>query len=241
MPSWFRNQKTKDTEVKLTSAVELASISPADLEIEKKWLQLARVDGADFEFFYRKYYDTILIFISGEIKDSHVAQELTNEVFSLALDKLDKFQWQGYSFGAWLFQIARNLRSEENRKQSLNLEVPWESEHEDVEDPNADAELKDDTDVLRYCIENLDPVRRQVFQARYWSRMKVKEIAIVLDLNVSQVKNHLVRGRVHLRRCLMKNGLERGLSAEKMKMIDGSAIEDEGWGLVEDKDGGSSE
>lgn len=241
MPSWFRNQKPKDDEVTPTSVVEHASISPADLEIEKKWLQLARVDGKKFEFFYRKYYDILLVFISGEIKDSQVAQELTNEVFSIALDKLDNFQWQGYSFGAWLFQIAKNLRSEENRKQSRNPEVLWESEHENVEDPSFDLERKDDADALRYCIENLEPERRQVFQARYWSRMKVREIAIILDLNESQVKNHLIRGRVLLRRCLMANGLERGLSVEKMKMIGESAVEDEGWGLVEDKDEKSSE
>jgi len=236
MPNWFWNQNPKEEEAPEASLAELAACTPEDLEIEKKWLQLTRVDGGKFEYFYRKYYDTMMIYISAEIEDPHLAQNLTDEVFSLALDRLDKFQWQGYSFGAWLFQIARNLRSNEVRRQGRSVEVPWESEHDDVEDPRDVVGQMEDADVLNFCIENLDPVRRQVFQAFYWSNLLVKEIAVVLDLSESNVKNHLMRGRVHLRRCLMENGMERGLSDEKLKMIRESTIEDEGWKLVEDDD-----
>jgi len=240
MPKWFWNQKPKDDEAPEVSALELVSYTSEDLEIGKKWLQLTRVDGSKFEFFYRKYYDTILIFISGEIRDPDVAQELTNEVFSIAIDRLDKFQWQGYSFGAWLFQIARNVRLSEIRQQRRSVEVPWESEHEDVEDSRDVADQKENADALEFCIENLDPVRRQVFQAFYWSRLKAREIAIVLDMSESNVNNHLLRGKVQLRRCLLENGLERGLSNEKMKMIGEATVEEEGWSLVGDGDEKSS-
>ncbi len=237
MPSWFRKQSPKEEQAAELSSAEPASGLPSDLEIEKKWLQLTRVDPAKFEFFYRKYYDTILIFISGEINNPEVAQELTNEVFSVALDRLDKFQWQGYSFGAWLFQIARNLRLAERREQSQNPEAPWETMQEDVADLNgasADQDKKEDSAVLAYCISKLAPVRRQVFQAHYWSQMKVREVALVLDLSESNVKMHLQRGRVDLRRCLLKNGMERGLSAAKIKMISESSIREEGWSLIGD-------
>ncbi len=240
MPKWLWNRKPKDDEALEASMGGHASITPEDLELEKKWLQLTRVDGSKFEFFYRKYYDTILIFISGEVKNPDVAQELTNEVFSIALDKLDSFQWQGYSFGAWLFQIARNMRLEEGRKQRRSPEVSWETEHENIADPADEAGLLEDRDILRFCIENLDPVRRQVFQARYWSKLKLREIAVIMDLSETNVKNHLSRGRVQLRRCLLEHGMDRGLSVEKMKMIKKSAMKDEGWGLVDGGKGKSS-
>ncbi len=239
MPSWFWNRKPKE-ETQEIFADEAVFSGASDLDIEKKWLQLSRVDPAQFEFFYRKYYDTILIFLSGEIRDPEVAQELTNEVFSIALDRLDKFQWQGYSFGAWLFQIARNLRFEELRKISRSPEVPWDFNPEDIEDPQGallDLEQKDDTEVLAFCIENLSPVYRQVFKAHYWSKLKVREIAVVMDMSESNVKMHLQRGRVHLRRCLLKNGMQRGLSVEKMKIVSDSAMDDEGWQVIGDNDG----
>ena len=238
MPSWLWNRKPKE-EAPTVSADEAISPSPSDLDIEKKWLQLSRVDPAQFEYFYRKYYDTILIFLSGEIRNPEVAQELTNEVFSIALDRLDKFQWQGYSFGAWLFKIARNLRFEELRKIRRSPEVPWVCNPEDVEDPQGsmpDLEQKDDAEVLAFCIENLSPVCRQVFKAHYWSKLKVREIAIILDLSESNVKMHLQRGRIHLRRCLLENGIQRGLSAGKMKIVSDSAMDDEGWRVIGDKD-----
>ncbi len=243
MPKWLWNRKPKNDEAPKASSIEAVSTTASDLEIEKKWLHWSRVEPAKFEYFYRKYYDTILIFISGEIEDPEVAQELTNEVFSRALDKLDKFQWQGYSFGAWLFQIARNLRFEELRKQRQSPEVPWNFEQEDVEDPRgslAELEQKDDNDALAFCIEKLEPVCREVFKAHYWSKLKVREVAIVMDLSESNVKMHLQRGRVQLLRCLLQNGLERGLSAEKMKMIRESAVREEGWSVVGDEDHESS-
>jgi len=243
MSSWFWNRKPKNEDFPEVSKVGTASTKSLDMEIEKKWLQLARVDSAKFEFFYRKYYDTILIFISGEIGDPEVAQELTNEVFSVALDKLDRFQWQGYSFGAWLFQIARNLRHEQLRKQRQSPEVPWNSELGDVEDPAGSvAHLKnqDDNDALTFCMQNLEPVCRQVFQAHYWSKLKVREVAIVLDLSQSNVKMHLQRGRVRLRRCLLENGVERGLSSEHIKMISESTFSEEGWSVLGGEDHESS-
>lgn len=243
MPNWFRNKKSKPDEVQWVSALESVSDTPVDLEIEKKWLQLIRVDPSNFEFFYRKYYDTILVFISGEIKDPEVAQELTNEVFSVAMDQLDKFHWQGYSFGAWLFQIARNLRHDQLRKQNQSPEVPWNTDSEEVEDSNesfACHENNDDIDALAYCIDELDPVCRQVFKAHYWSKLKVREVAVVLDLSQSNVKVHLQRGRIRLLRCLLKNGVERGISAEKMKMISEWMANEEGWEMLRGEDHESS-
>ncbi len=243
MPKWHWNKKQKMVEAPVASTVETVTFTRQDLEIEKKWLQRSRVDPSKFEYFYRKYYDTILVFISREIKNPEVAQEMTNEVFSIALDRLDKFQWQGYSFGAWLFRIARNLRFTKLRYQKQNPEVPWDPDLSVVEDSTgtlADLKQKDDVAVLAFCMESLTPVCRQVFKACYWTGLKVREIAIIMGMSDSNVNNHLHRGRNQLLRCLLKNGMERGLSAKKMKMISESTIREEGWSMVGDEDSESS-
>jgi RNA polymerase sigma factor (sigma-70 family) len=235
MPNWIWNRKLNEEEVQTSPAEESSSSGLSDLEIEKKWLQLSRIDSREFEFFYRKYYDSIMIFISGEIKTPEVAQEITNEVFSVALDKLDKFRWQGFSFGAWLFQIARNLVAEEGRRLGRSPEVPWIHGKTDAEDPvlTDDAlHQSDDDRILAGCLEKLDQERRQIFWAHYWLRLKVRDIAVIMEMSESNVKNHLQRGRSQLLRWLMENGLERELSAEKMKLIKEVTVREEGWGLI---------
>ncbi len=82
---------------------------PSDLDIEKKWLQLTRIDIEQFEFFYKKYRPKIYKYIFMRTLEKDLAIDLTDETFSRAVDKLGSFAWQGYSFGAWLFKIAQNL------------------------------------------------------------------------------------------------------------------------------------
>ncbi len=243
MPNWIWQQRPNEEEGTNPSEVGSAQNPSMDLEIEKKWLQLARVDPAKFGYFYRKYYSSILSYMAGEFNNIEIAREMTNEVFSLAIDRLDKFQWQGYSFGAWLFRIAHNLKCEERRRREQCPEVPWDDDQEKVADPRQadhDLDQAEISEVLALCINNLDPVRREVVRAHYWSGLKVREIAMVMDLTESNVKNHLSRGRNQLLHDLVKNGLERELSAEKMKLIREAFVEDEGWSVVGDGDTGVS-
>ncbi len=233
----------KEEKDMVPSASKLDFGSPEDLEIEKKWLQLSQMDPSKFEFFYRKYYYRILLFISGDIKNPDVAQELTNEVFSRALDGLDKFKWQGFSFGAWLFRIAKNLRIMEQRRLVRDREIPMGDELIDapVHDGTEERlEQLDDARILQMCIDQLDPVRREVFQAHYWTGLKVREIAVVLDLSESNVKNHLNRGRDQLLKWLMAEGMDRGLSPEKMKYVQETTLNEEGWRIVGKEDQGGS-
>ena len=96
------------------------------LAIEKKWLQLARIDIEQFEHLYRKYRPRIHRFIALNVRDADLAANLTDETFSRAVDKLESFRWQGYSFGAWLFRIARNVMGQEFRSRGRRTEVPFD-------------------------------------------------------------------------------------------------------------------
>ena len=244
MPNWNWQRNPNKDEDQRASKVGSPQNEPIDLEIEKKWLQRARVEPAEFGYFYRKYYDTIFKFIVGDVQNVDVAQEMTNEVFSIALDRLEKFRWQGFSFGAWLFRIAHNLKCQEGRRKKQSPEVPWNEEQNDIADPlRADFNLEQSelNEILADCINNLHPVRRQIVRAHYWSGLKVREIAMVMDQTESNVKNHLRRGRSQLQRDLMKRGLERGLPADKMSEIKEMIVKDEGWTLLGNEDSGVSE
>ncbi|MBL9076511.1 MAG: sigma-70 family RNA polymerase sigma factor [Planctomycetes bacterium] len=69
-------------------------------------LQAGRVDAALTEL-DRRYGRRIYHFVHGMIRDVHLAQDVTQEVFEKVLRKHDLYR-PGTNFRAWLFEVARN-------------------------------------------------------------------------------------------------------------------------------------
>lgn|GEM_PF-2280310 len=192
------------------------------IEIEKKWLQLARIDSEKFAFFFEKYYDRIFRYLFWKTANEDLAADLTAEVFTRALERLDRFTWQGYSFGAWLFQIARFTAGTEFARRKVRDETEFVPDvHQGVtnESPELIAEQAQDNALLRECLDRLEAVRHEVFVLHYWSELSASQIGLLLEMPLGTVKTHLRRGREQLLKCLQRRGLERGLSNEARQLV----------------------
>ena len=178
-------------------------MSDDDLRIEKKWLQRARLDLEDFDRFYDKYFDRVSKFILIQTRDLDVAMDLTQETFLKAMADLEKFHWQGYTFGAWLYRIATNRIRDHKRR----------TEREQPLDPLFEADLRaigksalvdlidlEDRRFLRECLGRLDDLEQEIFSLKHDARLKVREIAVVLDLPEGTIRSRLKRGREKIRR-----------------------------------------
>ncbi len=210
----------------------------SELETEKKWLQFARVDIEQFELLYQKYYPKIFRSVFLMVQDEDVASNLTDETFSRAVDKLDSFRWQGYTFGAWLYMIARNVVRHDLRHRQSKPAVSYDPEKHDCDNgsrPDTEVEQLDDSRILMVCLNKMQPIRKEVFVNRYGMGLKVKEIAVVMSMPELTVKSHLQRGRKQLQKCLIANGVERGLSTNATKIVRKSIVRDDGWTVLEDR------
>lgn len=218
-----------------SEAVDRRSASSDELDIEKKWLQLTRIDPENFETLYNKYRPKIFRFLVLSTHDRDLASELTDETFSRAVDGLGSFRWQGYSFGAWLFRIARNVMGQEFRRRRVRREVPFDGDRHDqvaTNAPDRDMETGQEWDRLADALASLDDVRREVFVNHYGLDMTTREIGIVMSLAEGTVKSHLQRGRKQLLRYLVEHGLERGLTERTRAMLADAAARDDGWDVV---------
>jgi len=214
------------------SAVERAS----DLEIEKKWLLRARVDVEKFAFFYRKYYARVYRSILLMVGDEDRARDLTDETFSQAVQKLGSFRWRGFSFGAWLFKIARHTVYRRRRYDKARPEVafdPAQHDHGGGDRPDHQVERDDEVRVLMECLDQLKPIVKEVFVNCYGVGMTAREIGIVMDMPEATVYSHLKRGRKELRALLIAGGVERALSPRVVNTIQRSKFGDEGWRILE--------
>lgn len=233
LKGWIDDQEPGDQDASLEST---GASKNNELDIEKKWLQWTRVDPEQFRLFYDKYHDTIFRYLNFRVEDYELAGELTGEVFLQALENLPRFQWQGYSFAAWLFHIARQVVGRHWRTILPHVEERYQQDRDETMVPARPDEVTEenlDHDLLRQALRTLVPDRQEAFILHYWMGMTVKEIAVILKISEALVKAHLRRGRRQLRRWLTENGMEYGMSKSNMKAIREEDARESGWGVVE--------
>lgn len=212
-------------------------ITPDELAIEKRWLQWVRVDPEEFRLFYDKYHDVILRYLYYRVDDYETAGELAGEVFAQAWERLPGFRWQGYSFGAWLFHLARQVAGRYWRGVRPEPEERFQRERAESMEPELPDEVTQrrlDNAILERAIRRLVPDRQEVFILHYWLGLTTREIALVMKKGEPLVKAHLQRGRKQLRRWLTEFGMEYGMSKENLDVIKREEARESGWDLVGD-------
>jgi RNA polymerase sigma-70 factor, ECF subfamily len=80
-------------------------VGPSDEELVAD-LQQGRTDSA-VTVLEQRYGKRIYHFVHGMVRDPHLAQDVTQEVFEKVLLKHDLYR-PGTNFRAWLFEVARN-------------------------------------------------------------------------------------------------------------------------------------
>ena len=178
--------------------VEHNPMSEADLVRDAQ-----RGDTAAFEELYRlhvsKIYGLCLRMCSNPAK----AEDLTQEAFVRAWQKLGSFRRQS-SFSTWLHRLAvnlvlGNLRSTGRWESSLTAidSLP------EIGDGGASAKPEIAVDLQR-AISQLPPQARLVFVLHDIEGYKHREIAGLCDLAVGTSKAHLHRARKQLREVLQR-------------------------------------
>lgn len=163
-----------------------------------------------FGLLVAKYQDRIFNLVSRMCPRRADAEELAQEVFLRALEKLDQFR--GHSqFYTWLFRIAANLVLSHRRREGRIRFVPL-AEGADCDGqasaapaavlaqrrhpaPEAEAMAAETSVRVAEALETLDEEHRLIVVLRDMEDMDYAEIAAVLDLPVGTVKSRLHRAR----------------------------------------------
>lgn len=210
-----------------------------DLAIEKKRLQLVWIDPEKFTYFFDKYHDRINAFAYWRTGDADLAADITNTVFALAWQKLGRFRWQGYTFGAWLFQLARGEIANALRKRQRRKEVKFIPERDEPlheESPDLILSRRTDSELVQVCLGQLDETRHEVFVLHYWVGLTTAQVATVMKIPRGTVTSHLKRGRKRLLDALGELGDERAVAFQNA--VKAQVLEDADLRLLDDRDDG---
>lgn len=156
-----------------------------------------------FELLIERYQKTIYNMVLRMIGDVENAQDITQDIFVKAFEKLDTFKFK-FRFFSWLYRIAinetinwtkRNPRMD--RIQDAQNFLADESDGEDQERKSR---------ILQSGLMKLPENYRSLLLLKYYSNLSYEEVAEIEGISVKKVKSRLFIAREQLRKILELNG-----------------------------------
>lgn len=149
-------------------------------------------DGAAFAELYDRYVDRVHAFVYRRVGDRHLAEDLTGDVFTRALKRLDTYTYTGQDPIAWLLVIARNRVHDHFRSARFRLELTDAEAGltvvADGHGPEGSAERAAVIAEVQRALRELKPDHAEVLHLRFIEDLSVAEAAEILGRKEGAVR-----------------------------------------------------
>jgi RNA polymerase sigma-70 factor, ECF subfamily len=167
---------------------------------DRALVEAAQLDRSKFADLYDRHFERVYAFALGRTRHRDEAEELTSEVFHKALAGLERFEWRGAPFGAWLIRIAANAMADRSARKSRERGQPSAAETVSA-DPPADVEIEraEERAQLFRLVNELPREQRDVIVDRFVHGRSIREVAARLGKSEGAVKQLQLRALHQLR------------------------------------------
>ncbi len=163
-------------------------------------------DEEAFQEIVKLYFDGLVLFINGYVKDLDAAEDIAIDVFTQLVVHKHRFHFRN-SLKTYLFMMGRS-RALDYIKHRNKLQFTELSEELPLPDPKPGPEeqliAEEAKRELHRAMDKLPEEQRQVLHLVYFQELSCEEAAKVLKKNRKQVYNLLYRGKETLRTILAK-------------------------------------
>lgn len=127
----------------------------------------------EFEEVYKRYFTDVYKYVLSLTRDTHLAEEITQETFFKALKSIEHFDGQCKLY-VWLCQIAKNTYFTGRRRAARGNEL--------IEEPRSDDSLEERLLNKETCFEihkilhTLDGPYKEVFSLRAFGELSFRQI-----------------------------------------------------------------
>lgn len=174
------------------------------MKLDKKTIEKIRNNDYDtIESIYSTYYKLIKYIIFQKIQNHNDVDDLVQEVFLKVFRKIDTYN-SNYKFNNWISEIARNTVLDYIRKKQ-NYEYELLKDDAIIIDDTQNSGHNSINDSLDKKIKNiLNDDEYQIVTYRIYFDFKFKDIAKMLDSNVSIVSSKYFRAINKLKKKIRK-------------------------------------
>ena len=189
------------------------SLLPRTADVSAAWgpvpdvIERARGgDRAAFAELYDSYVDSVYRYLIYRVREPSDAEDLASEVFTRAFANIHRYRWQGKSFLAWLYTIARNAVTDRRRRERPTVELenafglasdgPTAHDH---------AVRGEQVTSLRGAVKHLTTEQQQVLSLRFEANLSSREVARMLGKNEGAIRALQFRALGRLRKLLQND------------------------------------
>ena len=166
---------------------------------ERLLVEAAQKDPSLFAELYEANFERVYAYIIRRVRERHIAEDLTSDVFHKALAHLPNFDWRGIPFGAWLLRIASNVVTDQWRRSAKEVLVDDPPEVSVEASAEVNLEETDHRARLFRMVDQLPAEQRRVIGMRFAEGKSIREIATEIGKTEGAVKQLQYRGLEALR------------------------------------------
>ena len=160
-------------------------------------VDLAKEGDADaFGQLYDHYVSGVFRFVYYRVGSQQLAEDLTSETFVRGLRAIQRFNWQGKDFGAWLTTIARNLIADHFKSSRSRLEIVSETIPEGkthAASPEQEVLALISNEMLFEAVKALPNEQRDCILMRFIQGLSIAQTAAALGRSEGAIKQLQLR------------------------------------------------
>lgn len=160
---------------------------------ERLLIEAAQRDRHRFADLYEDNFERVYAFVLRRVRHREEAEDVTSETFQRALAGLDRFEWRGAPFCAWLFRIAANVLHDRRLRARPDGDAPSLGSA----DPGPE-EIEERAQLFR-MVNDLPDDQRKVVVLRFGEQRSIREVAVALQRSEGAVKQLQFRALNNLR------------------------------------------
>lgn len=161
-----------------------------------------------YDILFTRYRRPLGAMLQGRVNNKLLREDIIQDSFIKAYFNLDKFDPQ-YTFGQWIFTIARNLHIDHTRRQRTAA-LPLDDVNTPCQAPNPEQRIiwTQNGLHLERILASMPENYQQVLRLRFWDGLSYEEIAATLNMPMGTIKTQIHRARTSL-------GLKLGIKSEE--------------------------
>ena len=180
------------------------SDSPDDLSLMRA---IANGDRSAFSLLYDRHSPMLFAICRRILKDFGSSEDILIEVFLEVWSRADRFDSRRGSPLTYLVTLTRSRAIDRQRSQSARLNATsgdpdTTAPASSATDPLQSAESKEQQQIVRAALADLEPVQRQALECAFYEGLSHREIAQKLQKPLGTVKTYIRQGLIRLRSSL---------------------------------------
>lgn len=155
------------------------------------------------------FWVDVFSFILKKVQNENDADEITVNVFSKVLSKLDLYD-PHFQFKTWVLTIAQNTIIDFWRKNARDAQTPTENldeiKNQYAKSPEELMISAEEQKKITKSIESLEKNYQEIIQLRFFEEKSIREIAEELNISLSNAKVRIMRAKKVLAEILKNDG-----------------------------------